>query len=417
VLDGSGFMLSNDLIVTDSHVIPREANYKTMIINVRFRSRKNDPVVATLIGRDPENDLAILRISKPVPTLLPPCPIDTLTESSDLPSGTHVILIGFTAVADQDLIAPGIISGKDEVEGRWLTTAPLNIGQSGAPVFSEEGYLIGFGRSGITSIVLASGDSVPIYGVGFLIPAAKLLKGPLAKFLIDEPTCWRVTKRDVVNDWDIAESKVVGDERVAVLSYNSPIFTNSISALDVVGRLEDLQADTKDGASSFASYSGKIRINGKALTVADFTDELKSVNANQVSRIELSRGVADELVVDVLTATRDAKILTNRQDSSGALFLDGATKISERPVVISRIITISDKVSNSGHTFIPRTLNAYDEYLITSCTANAQYSTAGVRADCVISKDSTSATLSIKGESSSEMLWVGSVVLSQELKK
>jgi len=158
---GSGFVWdAQGHVVTNNHVIAAAQR-------VYVQLDAGEPIEARVVGRAPEYDLAVVRLSRP-PKTLKPIPLGT---SRDLKIGQHVIAIG-NPFGLQRTLTQGIVSALDrelptegfrEVAGVIQTDAAINPGNSGGPLLDSAGRLIGVN----TAIRSASGSSA---GVGFAIP-------------------------------------------------------------------------------------------------------------------------------------------------------------------------------------------------------------------------------------------------------
>ena len=124
-------------------------------------------LAATVLGRDPKLDLAVLKIDAPVKKLqaLP------LGRSDSLQVGQKVFAIGNPFGLDQTLTS-GIVSalGREiqsatgrTIQGVIQTDAAINPGNSGGPLLDSAGRLIGVN----TAIYSPSGGSA---GIGFAVP-------------------------------------------------------------------------------------------------------------------------------------------------------------------------------------------------------------------------------------------------------
>lgn len=172
---GSGFVLDDSgHIVTNNHVI-EDASHLT----VTFSTQQNAMVPATLVGRDPDNDLAVIRVDPEatsnaghsVRNLLKPV---TLGDSDHVIIGEDAIAMGsplglplsVTAGIVSALRTPGdeATSSLELLGGAIQTDAAINPGNSGGPLFNATGELIGVN----TAILSTSGGNI---GVGFAIPA------------------------------------------------------------------------------------------------------------------------------------------------------------------------------------------------------------------------------------------------------
>lgn len=155
--EGSGFVIRADgLIVTNRHVI-----VSARAVKVKLPSGELLP--AKVIGADAATDIALLKVTTG------PLPVLKLGSSADVSVGDAVIAIGNPFGLGQTVTA-GIVSAR----GRTLeddpyidflqTDAAINFGNSGGPLLSTDGNVVG-----VTSAILSpSGGSV---GVGFAIPA------------------------------------------------------------------------------------------------------------------------------------------------------------------------------------------------------------------------------------------------------
>ncbi len=163
---GSGFVLDTDgHIVTNYHVV-RNARQ----IEVTFIDETTLP--AELVGSDPRNDIAVLKVDAP-PGLLQPV---TLGESANLQVGQRTIVIGNPFGQFGGTLTVGVVSalnrsieGQDgrQISGIIQTDAAINSGNSGGPLLDSAGNVIGIN----SAIFSPSGTSA---GVGFSIPVDTL---------------------------------------------------------------------------------------------------------------------------------------------------------------------------------------------------------------------------------------------------
>jgi len=158
---GSGFIIDKQgHIVTNYHVIEDAESIEVTLADGTRAS-------ATVVGTDPPNDLAVIKIDVPPEKLVPV----ELGDSSTLRVGQRAIAIGNPFGLDRTLTM-GVISAlgrplKTE-SGRVIynviqTDAAINPGNSGGPLLDSQGRVIGVN----TAIYSPSGGSV---GVGFAIP-------------------------------------------------------------------------------------------------------------------------------------------------------------------------------------------------------------------------------------------------------
>jgi S1-C subfamily serine protease len=164
---GSGFVWDDQgHIVTNFHVIDEGVKYMVSLPDQR-------QVEATLVGRDPKKDIAVLKLGESVPGLAPL----TIGTSRDLQVGQKVIAIGNPFGFDHT-VTKGIVSalgrtmpgaGGVSIRDMIQTDASINPGNSGGPLLDSAGELIGMN----TVIVSPSGASS---GVGFAVPVDTVKK-------------------------------------------------------------------------------------------------------------------------------------------------------------------------------------------------------------------------------------------------
>ncbi len=157
---GTGFVWDNaGNIVTNAHVVGDSSR-------VLVRTAKGDVMTANVVGRAPNYDLAVVRITGR--SLPPPVAVGS---SADLKVGQSVFAIGNPFGLDQTLTT-GVISavkrrmptaGGREIANVIQTDAAINPGNSGGPLLDSAGRLIGVN----TAILSPSGTSA---GIGFAIP-------------------------------------------------------------------------------------------------------------------------------------------------------------------------------------------------------------------------------------------------------
>ncbi|MEM6427756.1 MAG: trypsin-like peptidase domain-containing protein [Deinococcota bacterium] len=163
---GSGFVFDADgHILTNYHVIRRAQQ-----IEVSFG---DDTVLeAEIVGTDPRNDIAVLRVDAPAGLLMPL----ELGDSDNLQVGQRAIAIGNPFGQFGRTLTTGVISALDrnlrgpedrEIGGIIQTDAAINRGNSGGPLLDSNGQVIGMN----TAIFSPSGTNS---GVGFAIPVSTI---------------------------------------------------------------------------------------------------------------------------------------------------------------------------------------------------------------------------------------------------
>jgi serine protease Do len=151
---GSGFVITSDgLVVTNAHVIERA---ETIVVRTADGKSRD----ARVVGRDPETDLALLRLADAADLA-----VVTLGDSDELEVGDWVVAIGNPFGLDTS-VTHGLISARERVIGVGpfddfiQTNALINPGNSGGPLFDMKGHVVG-----VTTAIMNQGQ-----GIGFAVP-------------------------------------------------------------------------------------------------------------------------------------------------------------------------------------------------------------------------------------------------------
>src|ERR1700722_10892795 len=160
---GSGIVIDNNgTILTNYHVVENA-------IKVTVSFEKGKTVNAQVVGKDPSNDLAVLRIHPDGLTLHPL----TLGSSSGVQVGDPVLAIGNPFDLERTLTT-GVISALQRqitapngfaIDNVLQTDAPINPGNSGGPLLDASGRVIG-----INSQIETGGSGGGSGGIGFAVP-------------------------------------------------------------------------------------------------------------------------------------------------------------------------------------------------------------------------------------------------------
>lgn len=162
---GSGIVVSSDgYILTNKHVVPDGTDKVSVIMH---DGREFTDV--TVVGRDPGNDIAFLKISGVTDLKA----VD-VGDSSHVEPGQQVVAIGNALGTFRNSVSSGIISGigrpltatddagvaAEQLEDMLQTDAAINPGNSGGPLVNLKGEVIG-----INTAISLEGQ-----GIGFAIP-------------------------------------------------------------------------------------------------------------------------------------------------------------------------------------------------------------------------------------------------------
>ncbi len=158
---GSGSIIdTKGHILTNHHVV---ANAQKLEVTLADGSKWP----AKLVGSDPDNDLAVIKIDAPKEKLK----VIPMGDSKNLRIGQKVLAIGNPFGLERTLTT-GVISSLGRtirsdagylIEDVIQTDAAINPGNSGGPLLNSEGEIIGIN----SAIISPSGGSV---GIGFAIP-------------------------------------------------------------------------------------------------------------------------------------------------------------------------------------------------------------------------------------------------------
>lgn len=164
---GTAFFVSADgLMLTNKHVVDDESAQYTVLLN---DGRK---LGAKVVARDPSNDIALLKVEGSGFTPL------AIAQSDDLQLGQTAIAIGNALAEFRNTVSVGVVSGlqrsitagstlgggTEQLDQIIQTDAAINEGNSGGPLLSSRGEVIGM------STAVASGGQ----NIGFALPADEL---------------------------------------------------------------------------------------------------------------------------------------------------------------------------------------------------------------------------------------------------
>jgi len=272
VATGSGIVIdANGTILTNYHVVENA-------IKVTVSFEKGQTVDAQVVGTDPSNDLAVLRISTDGLTLHPL----TLGNSSTVQVGDPVLAIG-NPFDLQRTLTTGIISALQReitapngftISNVLQTDAPINPGNSGGPLLDASGRVIG-----INSQIETGGSGGGSVGIGFAVPINTAKS-------------------------EIAQLEKGGTVRGAYLGLTSLTIDGSLSALNLPVKTGALVQNVQKGAPAEKAGIRGGRLSGSTENsqVAVGGDIITSIDGKAVaSSQQLAEGIGSKKPGETIT--------------------------------------------------------------------------------------------------------------------
>ncbi|WP_330633509.1 S1C family serine protease [Halocatena halophila] len=256
---GSGFLIDGNTIVTNAHVVSRAESIEMQFARGEWRS-------ATVLGSDPYSDLAAIEPAA-VPDYVTPLPIDDREPAI----GTTVVAIG-TPFGLDGTMTTGIVSGLNRsmpapnnytIPDAVQTSAPVNPGNSGGPLLTVDGSVVG--------VISAGGGE----NLAFAISAPLLER--VVPSLVDSGSYHhpKLGINAATVTPSVAEDLGMGRPRGVVVTEVSDPARGTIEVDDVIVRANDTEIDSQQQLSSFialhtspgAAVSGTLLRDGSEQTV------------------------------------------------------------------------------------------------------------------------------------------------------
>jgi S1-C subfamily serine protease len=163
---GSGFVIAKTgEVATNAHVVLDDSLKRAGEVYVRFAD--GNEVSASIVGADPNSDVALLKVKQDGLNLRPLA----LGSSAKLTVGTPVAAIG-SPFGEERSLSVGVVSGtgrtidsltRFQISDAIQTDAAINHGNSGGPLVGANGAVVG-----INSQIRSTGGGGE--GVGFAVP-------------------------------------------------------------------------------------------------------------------------------------------------------------------------------------------------------------------------------------------------------
>jgi S1-C subfamily serine protease len=248
---GSGIIIDgNGTILTNYHVVENA-------VKVQVSIEKGQNVDAQVVGKDPSNDLAVLRIPTDGLTLHPL----TLGDSSKVQVGDPVLAIGNPFDLERTLTT-GVISALQRqitapngfaIDNVLQTDAPINPGNSGGPLLNAQGQVIG-----INSQIETGGSGNGSVGIGFAVPinTAKSEISQLEKGGTLRGAYLGLTSLTIDGSLSALNLPVKSGALVQSVQHGTPAAKAGIRGGNVSGNTEN--GSVAIGGDIIASFDGKV---------------------------------------------------------------------------------------------------------------------------------------------------------------
>ena len=251
---GTGIIVSKDgYVMTNNHVI-EDAKSVSVVDSVG-----NLYEDVTVVGRDPLNDIAFLKIKSDKTFTAA-----TIGSSSTLRTGQQVVAIGIALGQYSNTVTSGIISGTgrpvtassgtgtstESLTDLIQTDASINSGNSGGPLVNMAGQIIG-----INTAIVADAN-----GIGFAIPvnstkgvlAGVLETGKISRAFLG--VSYLTVTPDVAREYKLSASAgayvYASSGGASAVSSGSPADKAGLKQGDVITKINDETVGTQGGLSS-----------------------------------------------------------------------------------------------------------------------------------------------------------------------
>ena len=287
---GTGFIIdaNEGLILTNHHVIQGAEEVK-----VQFKEEDQELIPAEIIGKDPELDVALLKVKTKKLVALP------LGDSDAIEVGEYVLAIG-NPLGYGHTVSHGILSAKGRRNpefkmGLYLQTdASINPGNSGGPLVNTKGEVIGINNA-IDARGHGIGFAIPINLVKSILPQLKT-KGTVSRGFLG------VSAVDLTPD--VAEQLHIDPKLQGVL-------------------IADIAQGAPAAKAGIKPYDVITAVNGEKIrTAQDLTAKVVSIAVGSNAKVTLVRA-GKEKTIDMLVAERpvqgQAPRVSKEKDSSAAV--------------------------------------------------------------------------------------------------
>ncbi|MCC7462015.1 MAG: trypsin-like peptidase domain-containing protein [Gammaproteobacteria bacterium] len=251
IVDAAGHVITNQHVIADAETI------MVQLADGRVTQ-------AAVVGRDPDTDLAVLRVR------LTNLPVMPLGRSDQLQVGDEVLAIGSPLGLSQT-VTHGIVSatgrgqlGVATFENFIQTDAAINEGNSGGALVNTSGELIGIN----TAVLAKNASAAGVEGIGFAIPV-NLARGVMQEIL-DHGRVIRgwigIVPEDIADEQARQLGLVRGGIVVANLYVASPAVAAGVRPGDLVLAIDGKGVNSaQDTLSRIAAHRPGTRLRLKLL--------------------------------------------------------------------------------------------------------------------------------------------------------
>jgi S1-C subfamily serine protease len=178
--EGTGMIISSDgLVVTNYHVVALAAEDGGRLTVTE--SGSTQALKGTLVGTDPADDLALLRIDGGSGNLKTVTFGDStkavvgdavvaIGNALGLSQGSPTVTSGIVSAVGRTVTAAGTSNGTETLSDLIQTDAAINPGNSGGPLIDSAGQVIGMN----TAVAGSTGNGTSAQNIGFAIPSAEI---------------------------------------------------------------------------------------------------------------------------------------------------------------------------------------------------------------------------------------------------
>lgn len=247
---GSGFVLTSEgHILTNNHVV-QDAIAVTVVL------ADNRRLAATVVGRDPSTDIAVLRVAAESLS------VATLGDADSLEVGDWVLALGYPLGLSQTVTA-GIVSGTGRslgitepsrgvvapIEHFIQTDAAINPGNSGGPLVDLSGRVVG-----VNSAIASPTGYYSGYGFAVPINLARRVADDLIRFgVVQRPRLGLRLSDVTAADAEVYGLRTVAGAEVVSIDRDGPARAAGIELGDVVVALDSTPVRTASDLQTFVA--------------------------------------------------------------------------------------------------------------------------------------------------------------------